>query len=164
MKKKNLLLLFSCLLVGLIINSCKKDNQGTIAKLLVGGKWQLASVMQYNYIGSSLTSTDTLNTTCTSTQYFTFSSDNTCTYTNFDCLPQTSASASWALTSDQLHLQAAVVCKDTTAAGSSKPFADSQIINLGQYSMVLLTGDIQANYSLTAKRTQIQFGFVRVKE
>lgn len=165
MKKKNILLLLPCLLVGLIINSCKKDNQGTISKLIVGGKWQLASVMRFNFVGSTEGATDTLNTNCNLTQFFTFNSDNTCTYTNFDCLAQTSASAPWSLTSDQLHLQAAVVCdtSSTATASTFMPFKDAQIINLGQYSMVLLTGDIQTNYSLTAIRHQVQYGFVRVK-
>lgn len=146
----------------MVVNSCKKSSQTTIQTLFTGGTWQLASVLVFNFTGNMQTSIDTLNTTCTQTQFFTFNTNNTCTYTNFDCIPQTPPGATWDLTQNQLVLNAQVVCKDSTAAGSSMPFANAQIINLGQYSLVLLTGDIQPNYSLTAKRRQVQYGFVRV--
>jgi hypothetical protein len=165
MKNRRLLLLLTGLTIALVINSCKKSGQTPIAALFTGGTWQLASVMAFNYTGNSLISTDTLNTdtTCHSTQFFTFNTDNTCTYTNFDCLTQTPPAAKWTLSQNQLFLTANVVCKDTTAAGSSMPFANAAIINLGQFSMILQTGDIQPNYSLTKKRRIVEYGFIRQK-
>jgi len=163
MKIKYLLLLFTGLMIAIVINSCKKQNQVTIQTLFTGSSWQLASVLVTHYVGSTQLSTDTLNTKCNLTQLFTFNSNNTCTYTNFDCIQQSPASAQWSLSSDEVTLFADVVCKDTTAVGSSMPFANAEITNLGNYSLVLLTGDIATNYSLTAKRRIVQYGFVRVK-
>ena len=161
MKKKHLLLLLSGLVATMVVNSCKKDNQNGIQTLFTGGSWQLASVMVFNFIGNSQTSVDTLNTNCGSTQLFTFNSNGTCTYQNFDCLTQPTATGPWLLSTNQLYLQSSMVCKDTTTAGSSMPFSNAQIQTLGNYSLVLLTGDIQPNYSLTKPRRQVQYGFVR---
>ena len=163
MIKKNTLLLFFVVVTALIINSCKKNTQSSIQSLFSGGTWQLASVQATNYIGNTAVSIDTLNDSCHLTQFFTFNKNNTCTYTNFDCIPQTAESATWSLTPNQLYLIANIACKDTTAAGTSTPFIYSQIQNLGQFSLILQTGDIQPNYSLTAKRRIIQYGFVRQK-
>jgi hypothetical protein len=163
MKRTRLLLILAGLIIALVINSCKKTTQSPIHALFTGGKWQLASVFAFNYIGNTQISTDTLNTTCDSTQVFIFNANNTCTYTNFDCIKQSPPSASWSLTANQLFLQANVVCKDTTATGSSMPFANAAIQNLGQFSLILLTGDIQPNYSLTKPRRIVQWGFIRQK-
>jgi hypothetical protein len=162
--KKNahyLLLLSSFLIMGMVVNSCKKSNQSPIQALFTGGRWELASVMATNYIGNQQISMDTLNVNCDSTQYFIFNTDNTCTYTNFDCIPQKPAAAAWSLSPNELVLDAQVVCKDTTLAGSSKPFSNAEIENLGQFSLVLLTGDIAPNYSLTQKRRVVTWGFIR---
>ncbi len=163
MKNKFLLLLLSGLLITVLYNSCKKESQNSIQVLFTNGAWQLASVVAYNYVGNTQMSTDTLNVNCDSLQVFTFNKNNTCTYTNFDCLPQTSATASWSLAPNKLYLIANVVCKDTSAAGSSMPFINAHIVNLGQFSMVLQTGDIQPNYSLTAPRRIVQYGFINQK-
>jgi hypothetical protein len=121
----------------------------------------LASVQTQYFTGNQQDSVVTDSSTCITSQYFTFNTDNTCTYVNFDCLTQTTAAAPWSLTANQLFLQANVICKDTTKTGSSSPFAYAQIFNLGVYSMVLYTGDIQPNYSLTAKRKIVVYGFIR---
>ena len=166
MKRKSTFWFLLCLTgIGLMVNSCKKQTQSPIQSLFTGGTWQLASVFAFNYIGNTQTTTDTLNadTACHLTQFFTFSANNTCTYTNFDCITQTPAAASWTLAPNQLYLEANVVCKDTTKAGSSTPFSNAKIINLGQFSMVLQTGDIQPYYSLTQPRRIVQWGFVRQK-
>jgi hypothetical protein len=163
MKHKRLLLLLPCLIIAMVVNSCKKTSLNPIQALFTGGTWQLASVMAFNYVGSQEVSIDTLNTTCLSTQNFTFNTNNTCTYTNFDCITQTPSAGQWSLTPNELFLQANIVCKDTTAAGSSMPFSYAKIQNLGQYSLVLWTGDIQPNYSLTQPRRIVQYGFIRQK-
>jgi hypothetical protein len=163
MMKKIILLLSLVLLTGLVISSCKKDTQTPIQSLFTSSTWQLASVMVFHYTGNSLISTDTLNTKCGLTQMFTFNKDNTCVYQNFDCITQTSASAKWSLSANQLFLSANVVCKDTTAAGSAMPFANAQIQNLGHYSLVLQTGDTQPNYSLTKPRRIVTYGFINKK-
>ena len=161
LKNKYALLLLLGLMAALGINSCKKSSQSPIHALFTGGSWQLASVLAFNSIGNSLISTDTLNISCSLVQQFTFNS-STCTYTNFDCLTQSPAAAAWSLAPNQLFLDAEVVCKDTTLAGSSKPFQNAKIVNLGQYSMILQTGDIQPNYSLTKPRRVVQYGFIRI--
>ena len=158
---KSSFLLLAIILTALVINSCKKDNTGSIKTLFTGGKWQLASVMAFNYVGNTQISTDTLNNTCQLTQFFTFNTDNTCSYTNFDCITQTSSVAPYTLTPNQLFLNTSIVCKDTTLAGSSAPFVNAAIINLGRYSLILQTGDITPNFSLTKKRRIIQYGFIR---
>ena len=163
MKTKYALLLLSGLFICMVVNSCKKDNQTAIKTLFTGGQWQLASVITTYWTGNQADSTVALDTACTMIQLFTFNADNTCTYTNFDCITQTPPAAQWALSQNQLFLTANVVCKDTTAAHSSMPFANAGIVNLGQFSLVLNTGDIQPNYSLTKKRKTTQYGFVRIK-
>jgi hypothetical protein len=164
MKNKRLLL-FLLALIGIAVgvNSCKKQSQSPIQQLFTGGYWELASVTATYYTGNQEDSTVNLNTdtVCQAGQIFTFYTNNTCTYTNFDCINQKSATASWSLTPNQLYLQANVVCKDTTAKGSSTPFAYAQIENLGQFSLVLNIGDIQPNYSLTQPRVIYQYGFIR---
>src|ERR1700761_220556 len=103
MSKKNLLLLLVIIsVIVLINNSCKKQQQTTVTQQLSAGPWQLASV-QVTYTNKLVTTDTTLNTTCNSSQVFTFNADNTCTYTNFDCLSQTS-SGHWSLSADQLTL------------------------------------------------------------
>ena len=161
MKKTRWLLILSILILALLINSCKKSGQSPIQTLFTGGQWQLASVQVTYYTGNETDSVVTINTPCI--QDFIFNTNNTCTYSNFDCITQTSPVAQWTLTGNELFLQTNMVCKDTTAAGSSMPFSNAGILTLGQYSLVLQTGDIQPNYSLTAKRKIIQWGFVRQK-
>ena len=150
---------------GLFINSCKKDNQNTVEVLLTRGKWQLASVMVYNFLGSSqVGTTDTLNTNCDSTQIFTFNTNNTCSYTNFECIPQ-KTSGNWTLSSDQLTLMSNMLCADTLIGGQpdpkkSQPFINAKIVNLGQYSFILQTGDVNTFYTSTTKRRIVTYGFV----
>jgi len=162
--KPTIFVLVGFVLVGLLVNSCKKESQDPIQQLFTGGTWQLASVVATYYTGATEDSTVTLDTAAICNgQYFTFYTNNTCTFTNYDCLTQKPAPASWSLTQNQVYLQANVVCKDTTAKGNSTPFAYAEIVNLGQYSLVLNIGDIQPNYSLTQLRVIYQYGFIRIK-
>ncbi|MDB5024735.1 MAG: hypothetical protein JWP78_2490 [Mucilaginibacter sp.] len=163
MKLKFPLFFLCCfVLISLTTNSCKKNQQDYIQTLITQGKWELASVVVTHYTGAATNSMDTLNTTCDSTQIFKFNTDKTCSYTNFDCLPQ-SVNGHWSLSADQLFLYADMVCQDTSAAKSSKPFQTAKIINLGQYSLVLQTGNLETYYTPTQVRTITQYGFVRVK-
>ncbi|WP_299501323.1 DUF5004 domain-containing protein [Mucilaginibacter sp.] len=156
------LFILGLLLINVLSNSCKKTQQNSVQTLFANGKWQLASVSATSFVGDTIKRIDTLNTLCDTTQLFTFNIDNTCTYTNFDCLHQPTASGHWLLSSDQLSISSDMVCKDTTAAGSSKPFASAKIENVGDYSLVLLTGDIP-NHTSTTKRRVIRYGFIRQK-
>jgi hypothetical protein len=165
MKNKHFILIALILLSAFIINSCKKSTQNPLESLFTGDSWQLASITAYYYTGNTLDSTQTLSPSCGSglIQYFTFYSNNTCTYSNFDCIAQNPTAAQWSLSANQLFLSANVVCKDTSATGSSMPFSYASIQNLGHFSLVLQTGDIQPNYSLTKPRKIVQYGFIREK-
>jgi len=148
--------------ISLLVNSCKKDTQGTVESLMARGTWQLASVLRINYIGSTNVSTDTLNTKCMLSQTFAFNADNTCTFTNFSCIGQTSKGV-WQLSDDKLTLQSTLSCTDTlgTATVTAQPFLTARIINLGQYSMILETGDLSSYYLSTDKRHIKRYGFIR---
>lgn len=161
MKNNTPLLLLVLLLISLLANSCKKAEQGTIESVLTSSGWQLASVTQTTYLGEAITSTETLNTNCPLTQIFSFKTDNSCSYTNFECIQQ-NASGKWSLSSDKLILYVDMTAQDTTSTGSSKPFSNSRIINLGLYSMVLETGPV-SNFSTTVPRKIRRYGFVRQK-
>ena len=155
--------LFAFVTVILLVNSCKKDNSGSIQTLFTGGQWELASVQVFHFVGASQVSTDTLNTNCNTTQVFTFLANNTCTYTNFDCIPGTTATGHWTLQTNQVFVNCNMIVQDTTAAKKSQPFSTARIINLGLNSMVLETGDLQMYYQPTQVRTITEYGFVREK-
>jgi hypothetical protein len=161
--KYPLLFLLGLIGVAVFSNSCKKDTSGTVENLLARGTWQLASVQVFNYVGSSNTSTNVFNTTCTLNQTFTFNSDGTCTYKDFSCINQTST-GKWELTEDKLTLKSTLSCQDTLAGATinnATPFKTARIINLGQYSMVLETGDLSSYYLSTDKRHIKRYGFIR---
>ncbi|UOE50411.1 DUF5004 domain-containing protein [Mucilaginibacter sp. SMC90] len=163
MKRTALLFFLFVVSIALIVNSCKKDNLSHIPGLLAGN-WQLASITVTNYVGDAQVSLDTLNQTCEDIQLFTFNADNSCSYTNFQCNPDT-VKGRWSLTDNKLFLISDIVCKDTTKAsgGTSKPFENTKIVTLGNYSMVLETGDVEPNYSATKKRRIMRYGFIRQK-
>jgi len=171
MKNKVLFIFLPILIItSIVVNSCKKDSQAQIiSTLFTNGTWQLASVLVFNYLGSSQLPTDTLNTTCDTTQNFTFPTTSTCTYSNFACLSQKTSAGTWSLTSDQLFLMSDMKCTDTVRVngvltiGTTMPFAYAKIVNLGQYSLILQTGDIATYFTPTTKRRIVQYGFVRVK-
>jgi hypothetical protein len=167
MKKKFILLFIAGLVtIGLVSNSCKKDNASNIPHLLTSGVWELASIQVYHFVGNTqVGNIDTLNTTCDKAQLFTFNTDNTCKYTNFDCLDQTTTGI-WTLTENRLYFSSDMVAKDTVAGGgfgTEKPFSNTQLFNLGTYSLVLQTGDVEPNYSATKSRTVKRYGFIRQK-
>jgi hypothetical protein len=162
MKKKFLL---SCLLalavIALVFNSCKKSTQNNVQTLFSGGDWQLASLQITHFVGDTLKSTDTLFVTCPLNMIFTFNTDKTCTYQNFDCLAQPTATGHWSLSGNQLFLSSDITVKDSTA--QSMPFTNARIDNLGNYSLVLETGDLATFYPPNMKRTLTRYGFVRQK-
>jgi hypothetical protein len=161
MKNVPLIFILCLLILSAVCLSCKKQNQSSIQSLFTKGKWELATVIVTVSVGDTLKSTDTLNTICDTNQVFAFNQDGSCTYSNFHCKAQPLATGRWSLSPDQLYLSSDIVCQDTfkTGTGTSKPFENAQIFSLGQYSMVLITGDIQ-NYS---SRTVMRYGFVRQK-
>ncbi|WCT13134.1 hypothetical protein [Mucilaginibacter jinjuensis] len=161
--KKSLIVFVLAGLVILGVNSCKKDDQSSLNHYLTVSPWTLASIQVYTYIGSSLIETDTLNTTCTLKQKFTFNGDQSCSYDNFICRDTTSK-GQWQFSDDKLTLQSNMVCHDTTNVGRrdtiDMPFKNSQIINLGGYSLVLQTGDINAYFTSTTKRVIKRWSFI----
>ncbi|PJJ79877.1 lipocalin family protein [Mucilaginibacter auburnensis] len=162
MKNVPLIFILCLLLLSMLTNSCKKDKGTSIQNLFSSGKWELTTVVVTVTQGDSV-KYDTLNTDCPEKQLFTLNADGTCNYTNFHCKTQIS-NGRWSLSPDQLYLKSDIVCQDTVKLGPGKstPFSNAQILTVGQYSMVLITGDIQ-NYSNTQKRTVMRYGFVKQK-
>ncbi len=162
MKNVSLIFVVCLLLLSVLINSCKKEKGTSVQNLFTSGKWELTTVIVTVTQGDSV-KYDTLNTDCPEKQLFTFNADGTCNYTNFHCITQLS-NGRWSTSPDQLYLKSDMVCQDTFKVGTGKsmPFTNAQILTLGQYSMVLVTGDIQ-NYSTTQKRTVRRYGFVKQK-
>jgi hypothetical protein len=158
--KFRLLLLCGSMAIGLLVNSCKKSNQDYIATLFVGGHWQLSSIQVTYATGAATDSVVLRDTSCALTQTFTFNADKTCTYTNYSCNEQTS-SGSWSLSTDKLFLYSGISVDSSGV--TIKPFKNAQIVNLGQYSLILQTGDLQTYYPSTMKRIITRYGFVRVK-
>jgi hypothetical protein len=151
--------LAGALAMGLAINSCKKSTD-YLPTLLTAGPWQLASLQVKYFTGAFQDSLITLDTTCNLTQIFRFSNNGTCTYSNFSCRSDTS-SGHWSFSSDHLYLNSDMACQTDT--GKIVPFKSAHINNLGQYSLVLQTGDLDAYYSPSQKRRIYIWGFVRVK-
>jgi hypothetical protein len=152
-------------MTALIINSCKKETQNNIETLFTGEQWHLSSLQRTHYVGDTLKYTDTLNTTCPLDQIFTFNADKTCTYTNFTCKEQPTATGTWSLSTDQLFLNSNIACKDSTGGGTTtQPFKTARIVNLGQYSLVLQTGNLETFYPPDRVRTITRYGFVRQKK
>jgi len=128
------------MLGGWLVSSCKKAEQNSYVNVfLAGGRpWQLASQQMSLFYGDTLKRTDTLNRTCTLNQVFDFDNDGTCTYQNYSCINQT-VKGTWQMSPEDQPplLRSNILCKDTSAKGSSQPFALTKIINLGQNSLVL---------------------------
>ncbi|MCD8741855.1 hypothetical protein LT679_14660 [Mucilaginibacter roseus] len=149
-----------------LYNSCKKDDPTNIRNLFTAGPWELASLQVFNYVGTTLDETDTLNTDCDKKQIFRFNDDNTCTYSNYDCLDQ-APTGTWSLSRDRLYLLSDILvdtaATDTgsIASGSLRPFTNTKIVNLGQYSMVLQTGDFQETNQPNRARRVVQYSFIR---
>ena len=145
----------------LLFNSCKKDNSDSVAYFLTNGTWTLASVQVFHYVGDTQGKTDTLNTGCNTTQIFKFNGDKSCAYTNYHCITQNS-SGTWNIGDDNLTLTCNLPAQDTSKSKivNVKAFQNALIDNLGQYSLVLKTGDIQVVYKSTTVRTITRYGFI----
>ncbi len=166
--KKNILYFFlpALIVLSVVANSCKKESQTSLVEsLLTSGQWQLSSVMVFNYIGSTQLKTDTENTACSLKQIFQFTGNHNCTYSNFACKTQNS-SGNWSLSQDDLYLMANMNAIDTVIGTNGvdtlhdRPFIYAQILNLGQYSLVLQTGDVSTYYTNSTRRRIVQYGFV----
>ncbi len=149
-----------------LINACKKDDQTPLKNYLSNpayGNWQLASLYAVHFKRNTNPVTDTLAASCgAAAQAFTFNTDGTCTYQNFQCGGATNK-GSWSIQTDSLVLHANVQVKDSTARASnflSRPFNIAQIINLGRNSLVIKTGDINSYYPDTATHTYYRYSFI----
>ncbi|RYE19374.1 MAG: hypothetical protein EOP45_12745 [Sphingobacteriaceae bacterium] len=154
-----ILLHLTLVFIGFMANSCKRERVDNISALFSSGYWQLASLSTTRYIGDNQLST-TIDS-CNLTQKFTFNNDNTCTFTNFGC-DSNNINGTWNITDARTYLTANIIAPDSTGK-DYQPFINSRIVNLGDYSLVLETGDIQTYYTATDKRTIFRWGFVRVK-
>ena len=162
--KVSIITIVSLLAVALLVNSCKKnDKSDSVSYFLTAGNWKLASVQTQSFVGDTLKRTDTLNTNCqvTGGQVFTFKSDNSCTFTNYHCIIQNST-GSWQLTPDNLNIETNLTAKDTLGKNivTVGAFATAQIINLGNYSLVLQTGYTSSYYTSKTARKITRYAFV----
>ncbi|TWR24569.1 hypothetical protein FPZ42_15845 [Mucilaginibacter achroorhodeus] len=156
-KKMRYPLIASLVVMCILINSCKRDNTDNISTLLTTGYWQLGSLTQLDYIGDTQLGDTTY--VCDTVQTFTFNKDGSCNFVNFACATNT-ANGTWNLSDTRLFLNANITEPDSTGK-PYQPFANSRIANLGEYSLVLETGDIQNYYSTTDRRRIFRWGFVR---
>jgi hypothetical protein len=149
--KFSFLLLFIIAAVVLVSNSCKKDNGDQLSYFLTNGTWSLASQQVFHYVGDNLMKTDTITLACT--QKLTFNSNNTALYQNYKC-NNSSGTGEWNITTDNLTIQSPIII------GTDTLFKNSQIVNLGQYSLVLQTGSISPYYTSKTVRTITRYGFI----
>ena len=169
------------MLTGLLVSSCKKENNGSyINTLLTNSLWRLASVRTELFHGDTSKLRDTLNTDCSRLQTFTFDGGGTCTYVNFDCIEQ-NATGRWQLRTavnttlnnnnntnntnlaDSVFLNADMTCKDKSAKGSSKPFFGVRITNLGENSLVIEHTKLDTVYRtpvIVQRRLVTRYGFI----
>lgn len=152
MKYKFFLLLLCGLgITTMLTNSCKKDNSDQLSYFLTNGTWSLASQMVFHYVGDTLKKTDTITLACT--QKLVFNTNGTSQYQNYNC-NNSSGSGNWNINQDNLTVQSPIIIgKDTL-------FKNAQIINLGQYSMVLQTGSISSYYTSKTVRQITRYGFI----
>lgn len=160
MKIKYHYILLCIMAISLLLNACKKDKDTAIDSFLTNGTWQLANLQEFTYKGSILQKTDTINKKCAINQKITFNDDQSCNYSgNFQCNNQT-ANGKWNLIKrDTIRLQSDLSLKDSTNQ-FTEPLKDARIINLGQYSMVLETGDINPVYTSQQIRKIFRYSFV----
>jgi hypothetical protein len=158
--KKIYFLLAGLLIAGLFLNSCKKEKQTSIPSLFTYGVWQLGSIQEAKYLGSTRLSLDTIQ--ADSTQIFAFNSDMTCSYTNFDDKASV-VNGTWSLSDTKLFMSSTITFPEVTSAGTKQPFINCHLLNVGEYSLVMEAGDIQTYYNATDRRTIRTYGFVRIK-
>jgi hypothetical protein len=159
------LLILALMLNGWLVSSCKKDNeQSSITSFLTGDRvWRLASMQVQTLHGDTLKRTDTLNTDCEKNQTFSFNSNGSSTYEDYCCRDQTSTGTWQMTTQDSIMLKVNMVCEDTTKIGRSKPFANTQVINLGQNSLILRSVKIDTFRKtpvVVLRRKITTFGFI----
>ncbi len=151
------------MLVALFMGSCKKNaDLSYVNTFLTNGTWELASLQVATYNGDTLKKTDTLNLTCGLKQLFIFDKSGRCTYDNFQCIAQT-GNGNWTITDrDSVIIRTNMKLKDTTKAGEQRPFTYTQVVNLGQNSLVLQTvkRDTLRLRPLLIRRRVSRYGFL----
>jgi len=147
--------------IGIATNSCEKNDQNYIPTLFTGGQWELSSVIVTHFVGDTIKTSDTLYTACALEQTLIFNTDKTCTFANYSCISQPTATGHWSLSSDNLFLSSDMAVD--SSGTKITPFKTAEINNLGQYSLVLLTGSLESYYPSNKPRIITRYGFVRQK-
>lgn len=159
MTRKNKLIFLCTLVIAFTANSCKKDDTKTsITEFLTRKPWKLALKQRFAYVDNVLVKTDTLESNCNLTQTLTFKTDNTYTYTNYACTPDT-ISSTWALTYHNLYLN----LNSIISVNSKKEENIARIVNLGQYSLSFDTGDVSTGTVITNTSDSVivfRYGFI----
>lgn len=159
MLKNTKLLFLAMLFTVFAANSCKKDStQTSISTFLTRSEWNLALTQRFKYVNESLVKTDTLQSACTLNQRLLFKTDNTYTFSNFNC--QTSnVNSTWSFTPDLLYLNLNSEISQTSSSKDKKQTA-ARIINLGQYSLVFDAGDVNIAHTKIDTVVIYRYGFI----
>lgn len=160
MTRNSKLLFLFILLIAFAVNACKKDDTKTsITGFLTRQPWKLALKQRFAYVNNVLVKTDTLQRDCALTQTLTFKPDNTYTYENYACTPDT-VNATWSLTYDNVYLN----LNSIISVNSNKQENITQLITLGEYSLVFDTGDVyRGTRNITSTTDSVivfRYGFI----
>ncbi|UEG54490.1 hypothetical protein LLH06_05875 [Mucilaginibacter daejeonensis] len=162
-KRSILLVIPAIMLVAMFMGSCKKNaDLSYVNTFLTNGTWTLASLQVATYNGDTLKKTDTLNLNCNERQQFIFDKSGMCTYENFYCIKQTE-SANWTITDrDSVIIRTNIALLDDINGVKIRPFAYTQVVNLGQNSLVLQTvkRDTLRLRPLLIRRRVSRYGFL----
>ena len=160
-----LTVLLAGILLTLLLNSCKKDEQASLRDYLSGyGRWELASLQSTSSKRFAVSVTDTLITTCGTDRFnLAFDASNNVSFQNFQCLKGT-ATGSWTLNKDSLMMHINVRVTDTlhrtSKAENLVPFANARIETLGRNSLVLIIGDIKPYYPDDSTHVSYRYSFI----
>ncbi|RYE29999.1 MAG: hypothetical protein EOP42_13120 [Sphingobacteriaceae bacterium] len=155
MTKLHLKFLTVLLLACFTFSACKKNDRASLTDFLTQKPWKLALKQRLAYLNNALVKTDTLESNCQLSQTLTFNNNGNYTYQNYACANR-NVSAGWSFTPDYLYLN----LNSIISINSDKAQNVARIINLGQYSLVFDTGDINLTRKATDSVIVFRYGFI----
>ena len=159
MTRKSKLLLLLILVIAFAANSCKKDETKTsITTFLTRAPWKFALKQRFAYVDNVLVKTDTIEENCNLTQTLTFKADNTYTYVNYACTPDT-ISSTWSLAYNNVY----IYLNSQISYNSDQKENIARFVNLGQYSLSFDAGDVSTGTVTTKTGDSVivyRYGFI----